>query len=111
MDRAQENKRFFTAMHRCCDHIACWEVQNGGIVLGIRGKHLGVLDFCFCILRAVLAYNYGLIICARFPSSLLFNIEKLSHCSNIKVAKRNAKMLAKNLSTSTKGHKARLKPF
>ena len=46
--------------------------------LRMRGKHLGVLDFCFCILRAVLAYNSGLIICARFSSSLLINIKRLS---------------------------------
>ena len=46
--------------------------------LRMRGKHLGVLDFCFCILRAVLAYNSGLIICARFSSSLLINIKRFS---------------------------------
>lgn len=81
-------------MHRCRDHIACWEFQNGGTieVLGAGGKNMRVLDFCFCILRAVLAYNCGLIICARFPSSLLINIERISLCSNVNIVKRNAEV-------------------
>lgn len=90
--RRNEKKKKNTTMHRCCDHIACWEFQNGGIMeaLRMRGKHLRVLDFCFCILRAALAYNSGLIIYARFSSSLLINIKRLSQCPNGNV-KRNAK--------------------
>jgi len=55
-------------MHCCRDLVACWEFQNGGIleVLGTGGKNLGVVDFCFCILPAVLAYNCGLIIGGDF---------------------------------------------
>lgn len=71
----------------CMLGISKWR-DNGA--LRMRGKHLGVLDFCFCILRAVLAYNSGLIICARFSSSLLINIKRLSQCPNGNV-KRNAK--------------------
>ena len=76
------------------DLTARREFQNGGAVevLENEGKNLGVLDFCFCIQRVVLAYNCGLIICAKFLSSLLINIERISHYSKVNIVKRNAKV-------------------
>lgn len=59
---AKSNKSLYP---QCTAVTTSLEFQNGRTleVLGTGGKKLGVLSFCFCHLRAVLAYNCGLIIC------------------------------------------------